>query len=54
MKKIDGFTSKIRNKARISALTIPIQNHTGSPSQCNKLWKEIKITEIKEEIKVYL
>lgn len=53
-RKTDGFPNKIRNKTRLSALTIPIQNHTGSPSQCNKMWKEIKIAEIKEEIKVYL
>ena len=38
-----------------SALTTPIQNHTGSPSQCKMQEKERKGTEIvKEKINLWL
>ena len=33
------FLPKIGNKARMSALTAPIQHHTRSLSQCNKARK---------------
>ena len=35
----ERFPPKIRNKARISTSTTPIQHCIGSPSQCNKVRK---------------
>jgi len=43
--RLNIFLSKVRNKARMSCLTTPIQSHSGSPNQCNKE-QEIKDKQI--------
>ena len=39
---MECFFPKIRNKVRMSSLSIPIQSHNRSPIQCNKARKMYK------------
>ena len=51
-KKTESFSSKIRNKTRVSSLTTFIQESTGSTSHSNQTRKKKDIQTDKKEVKL--